>query len=437
MKKNNKKTMKIVKCLTIVFTILLLSMISFFGVYTQNKNKMSNKIKNYQYAMSLNGSRTITLTVDSDEKEENKTEKNYEESKKILEKRLKKLNIQEYNISVDKTTGKITMEIPENINTDSVVGNVYVQGKFEMLDTETNDVLLDNNQIKSSEVLYNNAQSGTSVYLQIEFNKEGKQKLAEITKTYVKNEEKNNTEKETTENSEATEETKEKTITMKINDEEIMSTAFEEPIENGKIQLSVGTASTERKTLEGYIKQAQNIATILDSGKLPVDYKIEKNEYILSNITEQDIINIAIVVAIIIIISVIVLTIKYKLNGLLAGIAQIGLLAIYMLTIRYTNVLLSIESIFGIITILVLNYIFNIMLLKNINENDVNKATKETYIKYFIRIIPICIMVIAFCFIKWVPINSFGMTSFWGITIIAIYNAIVTRTLLRISAEDK
>lgn len=437
MKKNNKKTMKIVKCLTIVFTILLLSMISFFGVYTQNKNKMSNKIKNYQYAMSLNGSRTITLTVDSDEKEENKTEKNYEESKKILEKRLKKLNIQEYNISVDKTTGKITMEIPENINTDSVVGNVYVQGKFEMLDTETNDVLLDNNQIKSSEVLYNNAQSGTSVYLQIEFNKEGKQKLAEITKTYVKNEEKNNTEKETTENSEATEETKEKTITMKINDEEIMSTAFEEPIENGKIQLSVGTASTEQKTLEGYIKQAQNIATILDSGKLPVDYKIEKNEYILSNITEQDIINIAIVVAIIIIISVIVLTIKYKLNGLLAGIAQIGLLAIYMLTIRYTNVLLSIESIFGIITILVLNYIFNIMLLKNINENDVNKATKETYIKYFIRIIPICIMVIAFCFIKWVPINSFGMTSFWGITIIAIYNAIVTRTLLRISAEDK
>lgn len=437
MKKNNKKTMKIVKCLTIVFTILLLSMISFFGVYTQNKNKMSNKIKNYQYAMSLNGSRTITLTVDSDEKEENKTEKNYEESKKILEKRLKKLNIQEYNISVDKTTGKITMEIPENINTDSVVGNVYVQGKFEMLDTETNDVLLDNNQIKSSEVLYNNAQSGTSVYLQIEFNKEGKQKLAEITKTYVKNEEKNNTEKETTENSEATEETKEKTITMKINDEEIMSTAFEEPIENGKIQLSVGTASTEQKTLEGYIKQAQNIATILDSGKLPVDYKIEKNEYILSNITEQDIINIAIVVAIIIIISVIVLTIKYKLNGLLAGIAQIGLLAIYMITIRYTNVLLSIESIFGIITILVLNYIFNIMLLKNINENDVNKATKETYIKYFIRIIPICIMVIAFCFIKWVPINSFGMTSFWGITIIAIYNAIVTRTLLRISAEDK
>ncbi len=53
------------------------------------------------------------------------------------------------------------------------------------------------------------------------------------------------------------------------------------------------------------------------------------------------------------------------------------------------------------------------------------------------KIVPICIMVIAFCFIKWVPISSFGMIAFWGILLIAAYNAVVTRKLLKIKTEEK
>lgn len=129
-------------------------------------------------------------------------------------------------------------------------------------------------------------------------------------------------------------------------------------------------------------------------------------------------------------------------NGLLAGIAYIGLAAIYMLIVRYTNVTISIESITGIVTILALNYIFTQMLLEKIErldkeqvENVVQKATLETYKSFFIKIIPICVMAIVFCFIKWVPISSFGMIAFWGITLITIYNAIITRYLLKIKAE--
>lgn len=53
-------------------------------------------------------------------------------------------------------------------------------------------------------------------------------------------------------------------------------------------------------------------------------------------------------------------------------------------------------------------------------------------IKILMRIIPICVVVITFCFANWIPMNSFGMTAFWGIVIIAIYNAIITNGLLRI-----
>ena len=470
-KKEKKNIMKGIKILTIVLAIILVSMVSFFGVYVQNKNIMENKVADYQYAMDLNGARTIKLEINEEESDDVKTEENYKTAKSVIEKRLKTVGVQEDNISVNTSTGAITIEIPENTSTDSVVSNLNTTGKFEIIDTETEEVLLNNDDIKSSSVLYNTTSAGTTVYLEIAFNKEGKEKLNEISRTYVLADETtentttnetatndvtvnevttNETSNETTTNevttNEATteetnsdDEAKEKTITMKIDDEEIMTTSFDEPLTTGVIQLSVGSATTDTTTLQDYITQAQNVATVLDSGKLPIKYDITKNQYVLSNIEQQDLLYIALAVSIVALIGIIILIIKYKTNGLLAGIAYIGLAAIYMLIIRYANVTISIPSIFATIAMLILNYIFTIMLLKNIKinkeeqkENAVNKATSKTYIDFFIRIIPVCIIVIAFCFIQWTPISSFGMISFWGLAIIAIYNAIITRYLLKI-----
>ncbi len=452
--KKNEKIMKTIKIITISLLIVLISMIGFFGIYKQNKNQMSNVVKDYTYAMDLNGARTIKLTLNSDNSDEVKTEENYKTAKEIIEKRLKKLGVEEYKVNVNNENGEITVQIPEDLNTDTIVSNLTTVGKFEILDSETNDVLLDNNSIESSKVLYNTATSGTSVYLEIAFNKDGKNKLEEISKTYVKTE--NNTADENTttdenattdeNNTETTENTTsetssktEKKISLKIDDSELMSTTFDEPITSGKIQLSVGTATTDSTTLKGYVEQAQKVATVLDSGKLPVKYDMEKNQYILSNITEQDLTYVAVTIAIIAIIAIIVLIIKYKTNGLVAGIAYTGLAALYLLLIRYTNVVISIDSIFAITMMLAFNYIFTIILLSNIKkmkaenvENAVRKSVTETYKKFFSRIIPVCILAIVFCFIKWTPINSFGMITFWGIVIIAIYNATITNLLFRI-----
>ena len=465
MKKESKKSknvMKTVKILTIIFLIVLVSMIGFFGIYKQNKNQVSNVMKDYSYAMDINGSRTLKLTLNSENGDDVKTEENYKTAKNVIEKRLKKLGVEEYKISLNEQNGEIIVQIPENTNTDTIVSNLTTVGKFEILDSETNEVLLDNSSVKSSGVLYNTTTSGTSVYLEIAFDKNGKNKLEEISKTYVKSE--NNTTENTTddnstsenttsENTTNTEETNttsgnststEKKITMKIDDEEIMSTSFDEAITTGKIQLSVGKASTDTKTINGYVTQAQNVATVLDSGKLPVKYDTEKNQYILSNITNKELAYVAIAIAVVVVIGLIVLIVKYKVNGLLAGISYIGLTALYGILLRYTNVTISVESLFAIAMILLLNYIFIEMILKNIKEISkettekiVNKSTASAYVKFFNRIVPICVMVIAFCFAKWVPMSSFGMTAFWGLVIIAVYNAIVTRYLLKVKVESK
>ena len=139
--------------------------------------------------------------------------------------------------------------------------------------------------------------------------------------------------------------------------------------------------------------------------------------------------------------ALVVMIIRYRVLGILGSISYIGLLAMFSILIKYTNVVLSLEGIFGALVIAVLNYIFvNSVLNKlkkeeKIQKSDVKETIKETYKSFFIKIVPICITIIAFCFISWEPISSFGMVMFWGIVLIAIYNYVITNTLLKIKAD--
>lgn len=469
--------MKKLKMLTIVLVVILITMIAFGGIYIQKQNRMENIIKNYSYAMDLKGARNIRLKVnqknktvikDSEGKEvessedltddqikekgytkeeipynsqESQKEENYKESKKIIEERLKSLKITDYNIKIDESTGDILLEIAENDNTDSIVSNIGTVGKFEIIDSETKEVLMDNNDIKLANVMYGSSNSsttssssGTTVYLNIEFTKDGAKKLEDISNKYVKTETtQNTTESEDTDNSESTE----KKITMKIDDEEIMSTSFDETLKTGKLQLSIGKATTDSKTLESYVTQASNMAVVLDSGKMPIKYEVDENQYILSDITSQELdIVVYILVGIVAILSIIFI-IRYKSYGAIGAVSYIGLISIFLILIRYANVAVSIQGILAIALVFILNYVFVNNLIGKVNKKELKEKTtnqkiKEVYKEFFVKIIPICIATIVFCFAGWDPISSFGMIMFWGIVLIAIYNYIITSTLLKI-----
>ena len=55
--------MKKIKILTIILLIILITMVAFWGIYTQVQNRMENQVKDYSYAMDLDGSRVIRLKV--------------------------------------------------------------------------------------------------------------------------------------------------------------------------------------------------------------------------------------------------------------------------------------------------------------------------------------------------------------------------------------
>ncbi len=468
--------MKKVKIGTIILAIILITMIAFFGIYVPVQNRMENKVRDYSYAMDLKGSRNIKLQVntqnkttikdsegnvveDTDEltdeqiaekgyiKEENpynteeiKTVENYRASKEVIEKRLKKLGISNYLIKLDETTGDITIELPEDDKTDNAISNITTTGKFEIVDSETQEVLMNNNDIKQAKVMYGSNNStatntGTQVYLEIDFNKDGAKKLENISNTYTSTQNTTeNTETEDTTSEEAEESTQEteKQIIMKIDDEEIMTTSFDETIQTGMLQLSIGQASTDRTSLQDYINRASNMSTILDVGNIPVVYTLNDNQYILSDITNNEIQIAIYVVLAIIAIALIVLIIRYKTLGILGAFSYIGLFAIFTILIRYTNVIVSLEGMLAGIVVLILNYLFVNYLLKN------QKSQKETCQDFIIKIIPIIIMAITFCFINWTPISSFGMVMFWGIVLIIIYNILVTNYMLKIkSGKEK
>ena len=489
--------MKKIKIITMIVLIILITMVSFFGVYTQVQNRMENQVRDYALDMDLGGARYVRLAVSTastdiirdadgnevqtdeemtDEQlaengytkeivpnnsEESLTVENYEKSKKIIGERLENQGIGEYEISLDEETGTILVQLPEDESTDNFVSNINTVGKFEMIDADTQEVLMDNGDIKSVNVMYGASSSTSSamtVYLNIEFNKAGSEKLENISNTYVKatddtnstedtnttdnttNTEAENTSSEENTTEEETDTTKE--VTLKIDDEEIMTTSFDEPIENGTLQLSIGNATTDTDTLQNNITQATAIASVLDSGNLPIQYDVETNEYILSDITDTHITYMALAVGIVLLIGLIIFVIRYKVNGLLSAIAFVGLIGLYLLVIRYTNVSVSIQGIVGIIVTILLNYIFINKLLSKIKNGEdskkletVKEGIKESYKEFFIRLVPICISIIAFCFVSWTTISSFGMVMFWGVALIALYNYLITATMLKVKAE--
>ena len=136
-KKTSKKGSKILKVVTCTLAGILLATVAIFGVYTQKQNRMDNVLNGYSYGMDLKGGRTLILTPSietssivkdsegnevensseltdeeiaqngytkeevADNQESDLTVENYKNSKEIIEKRLKELDVKNYNISLN------------------------------------------------------------------------------------------------------------------------------------------------------------------------------------------------------------------------------------------------------------------------------------------------------------------------------------------------
>ena len=453
--------MKKVKITTIILAIILIVLVAFGGVYIKTQNRMEDKVKEYSLGRALKGERLIELKISDGStegktapSEEEKNVENYETVKKTIEKRLKSLKAQDYTISLNKENGVIRVELPEDDQTDDLAYYLIASGKVEIKEKDTSTELLNEKMVKKAQYTYtSNADGEYQVYLEILLTEDGQAKIEEIQNNYAilkddvdaaeaatksdkssdssdeTNTESTDNAEQTTENTEAsTEETK------KVAKLSIAGTDYDvDKIEKNKIRVKMGSQTSNTTTVNNSMSKAAELSMLINSGKYPIDYEVQNNRFVHSDITNEQLLYFAGAVAVILLVLFVILTIKYKSKGFLASVSCVGFIALLSLLLRYTNVIISIEGIGAIILIILIDLKLSQMILNKTKILDiVNEAVTSSYKELFLKLVPIMIISIVFCFSGWTNLSSFGMIMFWGFILIAVYNIIVTKTLLKL-----
>lgn len=446
------KAQKKLNVVLIILVIILISIISFVGIFHQNKNKMTSYIPEYDLGTDLKGYRRVILTLDDSDEgntDDVKTHDNYVKSANIIKKRLDSMKIIDYSVRCDESTGQIEMTLPENIQTDYILADITQKGKFEIIDTSNNEVLMNNDDIRSVDVttVPSSYSDSTAAYMNINFNGQGSKKFKNITKTYQNvienetvsnevenitentstNEATNSTENETAEGEEEEETSKE--VSLKIDGTSMLTTTFTEVIDNGVMSLTLGSASNSSQ-LNILKYQAESLAAILENEVMPLQYTVTGNMYISSQIDNNDL-NVLIYIGIALAVIIFIITIvKFKGKGLAVSIAQIGYIALYLLILRYTNVTMTLEGIFGIGLAFIINHVFSLIFLDNLTK-QVEKSFEKAITKFGLVMIPVLIFSVVCCFSGWLKVFSFGMVVFWGLITSILYSLLITKPLIK------
>ena len=276
---------------------------------------------------------------------------------------------------------------------------------------------MNNSDVNNARVVYGSTDSGEiQVYFEIEFTKAGKEKFKEITNNYKKIEKENSDEnKDENQN----EETKQKTITIMLSGNTLLSTYFNEEIISGKLQLSIGDPSKDQNEIYKIADEAKIYLMMINCGALPLSYEQASNEYVEEAISNNTIQYIIYGLITIIAINIIYLVIKYKDKGLLTGISYIGGIALFLIMLRYTSTVITINTIASAIILIILNWYINIYILNNIKDS----STKDEYIKNIKKSMPkildiimvSLIISVVFIFASSQAISSVGVMLFYGI----------------------
>lgn len=452
MKKNY--TLKIV--LAMLFVVLV-SLVSFVGVY-----KGKNLLKEYSLGKDFSDRKVVTFSVKEDatteeqnteneeanseeqntengtdetntteqntensteeqnnEKEEANSEeqknenvqtdeqKEYKNSKNIIEKRLAAMNSEEYDIRLNERTGNLVIEVSSDMDA-SYLSEIVSKGKAQILNQSTNETIIETNGFKNASTrIDSTSYAKPVVLLSIKFTNDAKKTFKNVNTKYTDSEGKES----------------EATFAFTLNGETLYSDtaeSFANTAKNGSLELVLGQEDDE-ENLEADYQSALALVSIINSGEISTDYKLESVKIVSSNINIKTII---IIVAIIGLIMLVYAIYKVKKKGILPVLSLIGLVATILLVLRYTNVKITLFTILGLAVIVLSNYILILKTLSN------DKTFKQNFIEMLNILVPCLIVAVVFCCSPYLQLATMGMTIFWGIIVMFIYNAIITRILI-------
>lgn len=454
------KSSKKLKLTLMILICVLIILIGFLGIYSKKGNSYKNKLPNYKLTSDLKGSTILELEVDDSTEtiyydkdgnkvdssdvteeneadytkeevpvnaEENLTKENYEKVIDIMKQRLSFLKADQYKLDLDKKSGKIILTFEDDYP-DDIKSFIKMEGKLEFVDSTTEDVILSHNDFSKAEATYAALDNGSyNVYVNLKLNKSGLEKINDIDKYKTA---------ETSEDEEKTDTTENKAQLL-FDGEEIAEVSYDKILLNNKtLRITIAESLTSNSTINSKLNTSTIVSKFATMGKLPVAYSISAEEYInssVANYLEYIVFGIAgICVAI-----SLYLIIKYKTEGMLAVIAFVANIALFLILIRITDVQVSLNGLAGILGLMVLNTVLLNNILKNIKNKD--KAflenIKNAYINSIDTFVIMLIVLVVFAFSNMTVINSMGLLVFWGWIVVALGNLILTVPMLYIASK--
>ena len=446
----NSKKLELILMILLCTLIILVGIV---GIYKKQSNSYKNILPKYELASDLKGTTVLELEVDDSKEtkyydrdgkevdstkvtekneknytkeeipvnvEENLNTDNYKKVVDIMKKRLEFLQADQYRIDLDENTGKILLTFEDDYP-DDIMSILPMEGKFELVDSNTEDVILTYTDFNSLETTYATLDDGSyTVYINLKLNNSGIEKI-------------NNIDKYKTTVDEKTKETTVNKLKIMFDTDELSEVSYDDIL---LINKTLRIATAENLTSDSTINSELNTNTIVSKiatmGKLPVIYNISAEEYVKSNISNY-IEYIVLALVIVCVVISIYFIIRFKSKGILAVITFAANIALFLLIIRLTNIEISLNGFVGMLTLIVLNTILVNNILKCIKEEKTfSENIKNAYLKTINAFVIVLIIFIVFAFSKMTVINSMGLLIFWGWLVISLGNLILTVPMLAI-----
>lgn len=449
----SRRKLKMILMVLICITVIL---VGFVGIYTKNANKYSNKLPTYKLASDLKGATVLEFEVDdstdtvyydsegnevdsSEVTDENKdqytskdvkvnsddklTEANYEKTLKIFKERLEFLGANQYNLDLDKETGKIVLTFEDNYP-DDIKSILPMEGKLELIDSNTSDVILDYSNVKSADTTYASTDDGYTVYMTLKLNDAGLEKINNIEGYKTK----------TDDNGEVTT----NNLKVEFDEEEISEISYDDIVLTGKtLRLAIASNITSSSTVNSKLNMSTVVSKLTTIGKTPVVYNITAEEYIKPSVDMNVFYNLMIAIIILVAIISVYFIIKYKINGLLAVLGTITNISLITILIRLTNITISLNSVAGILGLVIVNTYLLSNILKSLKNMDktFGENIRGAYLKTIDVLIVSLLIFVVFSFTKMAVISSMGLLLFWGWLVIVLGNLLFTIPMLAINSK--
>ena len=401
------KTKSIVVIILMSILIALVSVMCFVSFPIGKTKQFNSLLSNIGKGIDISGGYYVVLTPEGTSGET--TQEDLDAAMVILRQRLDDKGYTEAVITVQ-DGNKVRVEIPQ-IDDDGTVLEVIGQtGNLTFQDSTGKEWLNGEEHIKSAYVSADRENGGYLVVLNL--TDKGVSKFAQAT-TAVKD----------------MSDTK---LYIYLGDSLVSSPTVNE------------TINSNQATITGYTdyEEALSIASVIDSGRLPINYTVSESRAISSKLGENAINSSVIAGAVGLAIIFILLLILYKGMGLAADLSLIIYVLLYIIFLTIVpGVQLTLPGIAGILLSIGIAVDANIVIFERIKEEfnmgkTVRASIKQGYRRAFVTVFDSNITTIFAAIVLWIlcpgTIKGFAITLLIGIVLSLFCGVLVTRWLIEL-----